>query len=304
MAFTFPYLKSAFTSLAGANVDVVVLRGSIVNGGIIVQDLLPQPEGIKWINELADPTIQFSFVTTLPGPEEAELDSIVAAHIGPQTTSQGVRVFFKSTAPLVTDDSDSLFEVGDIWIDDTTKDSYALDDATVGAAVWNWGTGWGKARPNTLVKLRADLQTGGEAAPDAGSVLVTDGAGDFDLEGHGGSQSRDYFENYGPVTAASTSTPVTRMSQNPTFLSGRYKIQWFSDIVGSSGATVSEGRFSFDGVLIDSFVSDGRSKFNGCIERVLTPGSKAMLLEIAKDAGGGQAEMGKSVMRYTWIASS
>lgn len=302
MAFTFPFLKSAFTSLGGANVDVVVLRAAIINGGIIVQDLLPQPEGIKWINELPIPTIQFSFVTDLPAPEETELNSIVAAHTGPSDTSQGVRLFFETTPPLVTDDSDKLFEVGDIWRDG--EHSYLLTDATVGAAVWQWISGWGSARPTTLVKLRADLQTGGEAAPDANQVIVTDGAGDFDLEGFGGSKSRDYFENFGPVTAASTSTPVTRMSQNPTFLDGRYKIQWYSEIAGSSGATVSEGRFSFDGGLIDSYIADGRNKFDGCIERVVTAGSKALLLEIAKDAGGGQAEMGKSVMRYTWIADS
>ena len=163
MAFTFPFLKSAFTSLGGANVDVVVLRAAIINGGIIVQDLLPQPEGIKWINELPIPTIQFSFVTDLPAPEETELNSIVAAHTGPSDTSQGVRLFFETTPPLVTDDSDKLFEVGDIWRDG--EHSYLLTDATVGAAVWQWISGWGSARPTTLVKLRADLQTGGEAAP-------------------------------------------------------------------------------------------------------------------------------------------
>lgn len=304
MAFTFPYLKSAFTSLGGANVDVVVLRAAIINGGIIVQDLLPQPEGIKWINELADPTIQFSFVTDLPAPEETELDSIVAAHTGPPGVSQGVRVFFESTAPLVTDDSSKLFEVGDVWHDDSTKDSYRLDDSTVGAAVWNWGTGWGQVRPNTLVKLRADLLTGGEPDPDAGQILVTDGSGDYDLEGYGGSKSRDYFENFGPVTAAATSTPVTRMSQNPTFLDGRYVIEWCSEVVGTSGNTISEGRFSFDGALIDSYQPQGTTKFNGCIERVLTSGSKAMLLEVSKISGGGQSEMGKSSMRYMWIADS
>jgi len=304
MAFTFPFLKSAFTSLGGANVDVVVLRADIINGGIIVQDLLPQPEGIKWINELADPTLQFSFVTDLPAPQETELDSIVAAHTGPQTTSQGLRVFFESTDPLVTDDSDKLFEVGDVWRDSSTNHSYILTDATVGAAVWHWVSGWGSARPTTLVKLRADLQTGGESAPAADQIIVTDGAGDFDLEGYGGSKSRDYFENFGPVTAAATSTPVTRMSQNPTFLDGRYVIEWCSEINGSSSNTASEGRFSFDGSLIDSFIAVGRNKFNGCIERVLTAGSKAMLLEIAKDSGGGQAEMGKAGMRYMWIADS
>jgi len=46
------------------------------------------------------------------------------------------RVFVKSTAPTVDDDSDSGYIKTDIWQDDVGKKIYTLNDATVGAAVW------------------------------------------------------------------------------------------------------------------------------------------------------------------------
>lgn len=41
-----------------------------------------------------------------------------------------------TTAPAVGDDSDDGYEVGSIWIDTTSGDSYICVDSSVGAAVW------------------------------------------------------------------------------------------------------------------------------------------------------------------------
>lgn len=302
MAFTFPFLKSAFTSLAGANVDVGVLRAAIVNGGIILQDLLDQPEGIRWIDEAADPTIQFSFVTDLPGPEETELNSIVAAHTGPFAVSDAVRVFLKTGKPTVTDDSNSGFKEGDEWRDSVTDHVYVAGDVTPGSAKWHWQSGWGQSRPDEVVKLGISLQTDDEASPDANQFIVTDGSGDWDLKDFGASRDRGYFEDFGAVTSTSSATPVTRMSENPTLLVGRYAIGWTSEMGGTATGTEPLGRFSFDGGLIDEYIADGTNKFNGRIERVVTAGAKAFLLEVAKNSGGGSAEMGKSTMWYRWIS--
>lgn len=42
----------------------------------------------------------------------------------------------KTTAPVVTDDDDAGFTVGDIWIDETNDTIYVLVDNSTGAAIW------------------------------------------------------------------------------------------------------------------------------------------------------------------------
>ena len=293
MAFTFPFLKSAFTSLGGARVDVDILRKSIIDGGIIVQALVDQPEGIRWIDEVADPTLQFSFVTDLPAPEETELNNIVAAHTGPPDVSSVVRFFTESTPPTVTDDFGKDFEVGDVWYDTSTDHFYQLSDSTVGAARWEWISGWGLSRPTKLTKLRADLQTSDESDPAASKLLVTDGSGDFDLQGWGSSQDRGYFEDFGADTTASSSTPVARMNESPTLVAGRYEILWTSELEGTDKDTEPRGRFSFDGVLIDEYTVNTHGDDGDAIARTLERG---------RDGTGEQLpEVGRGVTRCPFL---
>lgn len=300
------YLKSEFTSLGGANVDAGVLRATIESNGIIVVALADGPTALRWIDEVADPTFEITFVSTLPAPQVTELDILIAAHTGPSDVSQAMRVFPKSSAPLVTDDEDKLFEVGDVWYDSSTKHAYVLTDATAGAAGWDWATGWGESRPTNLVKLRADLQTSGESAPDANQSLVTDGAGDFDLKEYGGTLDRGYFEDFGADT--STSGLAVRMSESPTFLVGRYEIGWTSQVDGSTSTVDFFPRFFFDGTLVaDADVDINAATptgFDGRIERVLTAGVKELRLEIEKTGGTGDARMRYSTMWYRYLSLS
>jgi hypothetical protein len=296
------YLKSEFTSLGGANVDAGVLRATIEKNGIIVVALADGPTALRWIDEVADPTYEITFVSTLPAPQVTELDILIAAHAGPSDVSQAVRVFFESTPPLVTDDSDRLFEIGDLWHDSSTDHAYILTDATVGAAAWLWTSGWGLSRPDDSPKLRSSLQTAGETAPTINQVIITDGVGDWDLADYGGTQDRGYFEEFGAVTSATI--PTLRMDENPTLLAGRYLLEWMCTVDGSSTATVSKATFKFAGSDIDSITTDAAMKFSGFVERVVTAGAKSMQLEIDKDSGGGSAEMSQSAMRYTWIAAT
>jgi len=48
-----------------------------------------------------------------------------------------VRLFTGMTAaPAVTDDMNSGYQIGDVWVDETNDNSYQCQDTTVGAAVW------------------------------------------------------------------------------------------------------------------------------------------------------------------------
>ncbi len=300
------YLKSEFTSLAGANVDAGVLRSTIESNGIIVVDLADGPTALRWIDDVADPTFEITFVSTLPAPQVTELDTLIAAHTGPPGVSQAMRVFFKSSAPTVNDDETKLYAIKDVWHDSSTSHSYVLNNPAVGAAKWDWATGWGAASPTSLVKLRADLQTGGESAPAANQVLVTDGSGDYDLKDFGGTQDRGYFEDFGADT--STTGLAVRMSESPTFLVGRYEIGWTSQVDGSTSNVDFFPRFFFDGSLVVDADIDITAAtptgFDGRIERVLTAGAKELRLEIEKTGGSGEARMRYSTMWYRYLSLS
>lgn len=59
------------------------------------------------------------------------------AHIDSSGTQESIKSNLgASTAPTVTDDSDSLYKVGSTWIDNVTDSVYVCADATPGAAVW------------------------------------------------------------------------------------------------------------------------------------------------------------------------
>lgn len=244
-----------------------------------------------------------------PGPATLEkliIDGLVAATppTPVATLVSRPQQYEQTRDPDENDDVDDGFTPGDVWRNTSTGDSFRCRKNDSGAAKWDWLNAWGLTRSTSVPKLRASLKTAGEGDPDIFKAIVTDGVGDFDLLDYGGTRDRGYFEDFGAVTTASSGTPVTRMSENPTLLDGRYLIHYSAELSGSSGATVSEARFSFDGSLIDSFTESGRNKFIGSIERVVTAGTRAMLLEVAKDAGGGSAEMGKSSLRYSWIAAT
>lgn len=301
------YLKSEFTSLGGANVDAGVLRSTIESNGIIVVALADGPTALRWIDEVADPTFEITFVSTLPAPQVTELDILIAAHAGPPDVSQAMRVFFESAAPLVTDDEDKLFEIGDLWHDSVTSHAYILTDATAGAAAWLWASGWGLARPTDVPKLRSNLKLGGGSNPDANKVIVADGSGDWDLNDYGGTQDRGYFEDYGTQTSVSNGT-ATRMDETPTLLAGRYELGWTSEVDTDSNNSDVIARFIFAGSTIDVMTVTDRpmasTKFNGRVERVITAGSKNMKLEVEEVGSSGNARMRQSTMWYRYISAT
>ena len=131
----YTYLKSEFTSLAGANVDSRVLRQTIEASGIVIVPLFDSSNALRWTDEVADPTYSIAFTVVLPAPQEAELDAIVAAHVGPDTGQvTSARTFVRAVDPAITDDETSAeaFTVGDGWINTVEKTSFILVDTTRG----------------------------------------------------------------------------------------------------------------------------------------------------------------------------
>ena len=139
MATQFDYLLSEFTGLVGSDVDLTVLRNAITdNVSIPPSVLLPQPDGLHWINELPDPTLRISFDSNLAPIAETALDTEVATHSGPILGKVTTRAFARAFAPSVTDDNSSpeRFIIGDSWTDTLTDRQWSLAKMTPGAAVW------------------------------------------------------------------------------------------------------------------------------------------------------------------------
>jgi hypothetical protein len=75
-----------------------------------------------------------------------------------------------TSAPTVTDDADSLYEVMSIWLDTSDDLAYICIDATAGAAVWA-RLGPGASDRHNIVVMDPD-----DADPPT-PVLTTDGTG-------------------------------------------------------------------------------------------------------------------------------
>ncbi len=171
------FLKSAFTSLASANVDSQVLRRDIEANGIIIVALEGGPNALRWADEAGDPLYSFGFVSTLPGPQLTELGVIVAAHTGPDVTQAAAsRVFKRTVDPVATDDEASIevFDVGDVWINTVEKTAFTLVDPTATSAVWEWNTFAGDARES---EISDGLEIMSPQAHTADQVLVTEATG-------------------------------------------------------------------------------------------------------------------------------
>jgi hypothetical protein len=90
--------------------------------------------------ELDDPITDIRF--TINGGEEFGGSSRMTVYAIPQTTYAGRTVntyepdVGKTAAPAVTDDIDSGYAVGSMWIDETNDDAYISLNSTAGAAVW------------------------------------------------------------------------------------------------------------------------------------------------------------------------
>jgi hypothetical protein len=92
-----------------------------------------------------------------------------------------------SAAPGVTDDSDSGYSVGSLWIDTTGDASYRCVDATVGAAVWEAAAGGGSgdvvgpgsSTDNALTRFDG---TGGKTIQNSANTTLSD-AGTLTLAG-------------------------------------------------------------------------------------------------------------------------
>lgn len=167
---THTFLKSAFTSLGGANVDAEVLRRTIEANGIIIVALMDGPNALRWADEAADPLYSFAFVSTLPGPQLTELGVIVAAHTGPETgVTASSRTYSRTVNPATTDNEDSIegFRAGDKWINTTDNTTWELADA-VDPAVWK--------RTDVLGDATDELQA--QVVRPSGQILVTTGVGD------------------------------------------------------------------------------------------------------------------------------
>lgn len=91
-------------------------------------------EGITWTS----PNVLLVYMSALlTVGEESALDAVIAAHsavAGPIEINQAF--VQKTTAPTVTDDVPSGYQVGDHWLDIVGDKEYVLVDGTVGAAVW------------------------------------------------------------------------------------------------------------------------------------------------------------------------
>jgi hypothetical protein len=175
---TYTYSKSQFLALAGANIDAKVLRQTIIDDLVIIIDLVDQPNDCRFIDELPDPTYQFAFVDLLPGPQEAQLDAIVAAHTGPNDVSEATRIFTETGEPTAFDDETKGFTAGSIWRNQTDNELYLSVDGSAGAAVWEWISFAGNFRPAdvgaTINAIDPDPHAGNE-------LLVTQAAGGANL---------------------------------------------------------------------------------------------------------------------------
>ena len=87
---------------------------------------------------LDDVECRVQFQDVLSGGDETILDGLVAAHTGAPPTIVNVSTQTQQDVidPTVAADEDAGYKVGDIWVNNATKDIFVLIDATVGAAQW------------------------------------------------------------------------------------------------------------------------------------------------------------------------
>ena len=149
---------------------------------------------------------------------------------------------------------------------------------------------------------------GGEPALINGHVSAAAGVEIASVEGwlanFGAATYRGYFENLTAATTSSSTTPANRINQSPTLVDGRYRITIVTSLNGSAASTVADAIFTFDGVVQETFPAGGSNKYVYARQHVVAAGVRPMLLQVARSAGGGQAEMSASTLTYQWMGVS
>jgi hypothetical protein len=150
MSFTLTRLYSAFVNaplVGGVRQPDIERLAFDIQQNTTIATALEGPYPIVPINAT---TLEFTFAGAgpLPGPEETELDVVIAAHDGtPATRGTDTHTFTElARAPLATDDSTvpgvgglPRYALGDLILDSsqTPADTYIARDLTPAAAVWD-----------------------------------------------------------------------------------------------------------------------------------------------------------------------